>query len=67
MLRMRKKPPSDRPNINSGQAWSAMDMEGLLDLHETGEPAWEDSDRVDEPPGAGKRNPDAAPEILGGS
>ena len=34
---------------------------------ETGEPAWEDSDRVDEPPGAGKRNPDAAPEILGGS
>jgi hypothetical protein len=35
--------------------------------HETGEPAWEESDRVDEPPGAGKRNPDAAPEILGGS
>jgi hypothetical protein len=35
--------------------------------HETGEPAWEQSDRVDEPAGAGKRNPDAAPEILGGS
>jgi hypothetical protein len=35
--------------------------------HETGEPAWEESDRIDEPPGAGKRNPDAAPEILGGS
>jgi hypothetical protein len=35
--------------------------------HETGEPAWEESDRVDEPPGAGKRNPDAAPEILGGN
>jgi hypothetical protein len=34
--------------------------------HETGEPAWEESDRVDEPPGAGKRNADAAPEILGG-
>ena len=34
--------------------------------HETGEPAWEESDRLDEPPGAGKRNPDAAPEILGG-
>ena len=34
--------------------------------HETGEPAWEESDRVDAPPGAGKRNPDAAPEILGG-
>ncbi|HEY2887140.1 MAG TPA: hypothetical protein VGJ17_00865 [Candidatus Limnocylindrales bacterium] len=35
--------------------------------HETGEPAWEDTDRVDEPAGAGKRDPDAAPEILGGS
>ncbi len=35
--------------------------------HETGEPAWEESDRLDEPPGAGKRNPDAAPEILGGN
>ncbi|HLY14422.1 MAG TPA: hypothetical protein VKR24_08725 [Candidatus Limnocylindrales bacterium] len=35
--------------------------------HETGEPAWEDSDRVDEPPGAGRRDPDTAPEILGGS
>ena len=34
--------------------------------HETGEPAWEESDRVDEPPGAGMRDPDAAPEILGG-
>jgi hypothetical protein len=35
--------------------------------HETGEPAWEESDRLDEPAGAGKRNPDAAPEVLGGS
>ncbi len=34
---------------------------------ETGEPAWEDSDQLDEPPGAGIRNPDAAPEILGGN
>ncbi len=34
---------------------------------ETGEPAWEKSDKVDEPAGAGKRDPDAAPEILGGS
>jgi len=33
---------------------------------ETGEPAWEESDRLDDPPGTGKRNPDAAPEILGG-
>ena len=32
---------------------------------ETGEPAWEEDDRVDEPPFAGKRNPDAAPEVLG--
>ena len=32
---------------------------------ETGEPAWEESDRVDDPPGTGKRDPDAAPEILG--
>ena len=36
------------------------------ELHqETGEPAWEESDRLDDPPGTGKRNPDAAPEILG--
>lgn len=34
--------------------------------HETGGPAWEESDRLDEPAGAGKRNPDAAPEVLGG-
>ncbi len=34
--------------------------------HETGEPAWEESDRLDESPGVGKRNPDAAPEVLGG-
>lgn len=34
--------------------------------HETGEPAWEEKDRLDEPPGAGKKDPDAAPEILGG-
>lgn len=34
--------------------------------HETGEPAWEESDRIEEPPGAGRKDPDAAPEILGG-
>ena len=33
--------------------------------HETGEPAWDEDDLVDEPPFAGKRNPDAAPEVLG--
>ncbi|MGH2511369.1 MAG: hypothetical protein ACRDGQ_01640, partial [Candidatus Limnocylindrales bacterium] len=35
--------------------------------HETGQPAWEKSDRVDEPAGAGQKDPDAAPEILGGN
>jgi hypothetical protein len=34
---------------------------------ETGEPAWEKEDRLDDPPGAGTRDPDAAPEILGGA
>ena len=34
--------------------------------HETGEPAWEPSDRIEDPAGSGAKNPDAAPEILGG-
>jgi len=34
--------------------------------HKTGEPAWEKSDRLDEPPRAGQKDPDSAPEILGG-
>jgi hypothetical protein len=38
MLRMRKKPPSDRSNINSGQSWSAMDMADLFVMHESGMP-----------------------------
>ena len=38
MLRMRKKPPSDRPNINSGQPWSEMDMADLFDMNESGMP-----------------------------
>lgn len=33
---------------------------------ETGEPAWRKEDRLDDPPGLGMRDPDAAPEILGG-
>lgn len=33
--------------------------------HETGEPAWESSDKVGQGVGP-TRNPDAAPEILGG-
>ena len=34
---------------------------------ETGEPAWSEGDRLDDQPGAGTRDPDAAPEILGGA
>ncbi len=34
---------------------------------ETGEPAWGEDDQLDDPPGTGKRDPDAAPEILGGA
>jgi hypothetical protein len=33
---------------------------------ETGEPAWDAVDRIEDPPGAGAKDPDAAPEILGG-
>ena len=29
MLRMRKKPPADMPNINSGKPWSEMDLDDL--------------------------------------
>jgi hypothetical protein len=34
--------------------------------HETGEPAWDAVDRIEDPPGSGAKDPDAAPEILGG-
>jgi hypothetical protein len=33
---------------------------------ETGKPAWDESDQLDDPPGTVKRDPDAAPEVLGG-
>jgi hypothetical protein len=33
---------------------------------ETGEPAWDAADRIEDPPGSGKKDPDAATEILGG-
>ncbi len=33
--------------------------------HATGEPAWQESDRIDQAE-KGPENPDAAPEILGG-
>ena len=39
MLRLRKKPPADMPDINSGKPWSAMDMADLFDFHETGSSA----------------------------
>jgi hypothetical protein len=32
----------------------------------TGEPAWDADDRIEDPPGSGAKDPDAAPEILGG-
>ncbi len=35
--------------------------------HKTGEPAWEEGDRIEDPAGSGRKNPDAAPEILGGN
>ncbi len=39
--------------------------EGRERHRETGEPAWDDTDRLDDFPGTGKRDPDAAPEVLG--
>jgi hypothetical protein len=33
---------------------------------ETGEPAWDAVDRIEDPPGSGRKDPDAATEILGG-
>jgi hypothetical protein len=38
MLRMRKKPPADRPNINSGEPWSAFDLAELEELLKLGQP-----------------------------
>jgi hypothetical protein len=35
-LRLRKKPPADRPNVNAGQPWSAIDMADLEDLLASG-------------------------------
>jgi hypothetical protein len=32
MLRLREKPSADRPNVNSGQPWSATDLADLQDL-----------------------------------
>jgi hypothetical protein len=32
LLRLRRKPPAGLPSINSGEPWSAMDMDDLNDL-----------------------------------
>ena len=34
MLRMRKKPPADMPQVNSGKPWSEMDLADLADCLE---------------------------------
>jgi hypothetical protein len=39
MLRLRKKPSANMPDINSGKPWSPMDMADLFDFHETGRSA----------------------------
>ena len=61
-------PPSTESGAGADQPASRHDRReaGRERHHETGEPAWEESDRLDEPPGAGKKDRDAAPEILGG-
>jgi hypothetical protein len=38
MLRMRKKPPADRPDINAGEPWSETDMADLDELLNDGMP-----------------------------
>jgi hypothetical protein len=39
MLYLRKKPPADAPNINSGKPWSALDLEDLRYCLAAGESA----------------------------
>jgi hypothetical protein len=39
MLRLRKRPPSDRPTINTGTPWSAEDLADLAELVAEGQPA----------------------------
>jgi hypothetical protein len=41
MLRMRKKPPADLPNVNAGKPWSAIDLADLDELLTNGTPAAE--------------------------
>ena len=39
MLYLRKKPPADTPNINTGLPWSALDLQDLRYCLAAGEPA----------------------------
>jgi hypothetical protein len=61
------KPEADAAKPTPGPHASRHDRRaaGRERHHTTGEPAWEASDRVDQDVGEAK-NPDAAPEILGG-
>ncbi|MEP6639755.1 MAG: hypothetical protein ABJC39_10440 [Chloroflexota bacterium] len=61
--------PEGSPHTSGDEPASRHDRReaGRERHHQTGEPAWEADDRIEEPSGAGKRNPDAAPEILGGN
>jgi hypothetical protein len=63
-----RSPSAAAPERNADEPASRHDRReaGRERHHETGEPAWEASDRLDEPPGAGRKDPDSAPEILGG-
>jgi hypothetical protein len=60
--------PDEVPRVTDPEPPSRHDRReaGRERHHATGEPAWEASDRIEEPPGAGQRADDA-PEILGGS
>jgi hypothetical protein len=41
MLRLRKKPPADFPDINSGEPWSETDLADLDELLSAGMPVAE--------------------------
>jgi hypothetical protein len=61
------KAPAVPPESTSGVHPSRHERReaGRRRHHETGEPAWEASDRLEQPE-HGRDDPDAAPEILGG-
>ena len=60
-------PEPDEPKIHGQPRASRHERReaGRRRHHRTGEPAWEAGDRIDQGKGPAK-NPDAAPEILGG-